>query len=59
VPLGIPDTVDASGAIELELIYRQPLHGPLTLTFESITLYSGGTRGETIHGPWVFTIPNS
>ena len=40
------------GAIELELIYRQPLQGPLTLTFDSITLNSG----ETIHGPWVFTL---
>jgi hypothetical protein len=58
-------TVDTSGAIEFELIYLQslqqqsllqlPLKGPLTLTFDSITLNSG----EKIAGPWVFTIPGA
>ncbi len=51
-------TVDASGASEFELIYilsLLPLQGPLTLTFDSITLYSG----EKIPGPWVFTIPGA
>jgi hypothetical protein len=51
-------TVDASGATEFELIYilsLLPLQGPLTLTFDSITLNSG----EKIPGPWVFTIPGT
>lgn len=60
----VPANVDASGAVEFELIYVPllalqgylpglSLRGPLTLTIDSITL----SAGETVHGPWVFTIP--
>jgi hypothetical protein len=52
VPLEIPGAVGTAGSIELELIYLRPPKGPLTLTFETITLSSG----KSISGPWVFTI---
>jgi hypothetical protein len=51
-PEDTPGTVGADSAVELELIYLHPPQPPLMLRFDTITL----STGDTIQGPWVFSL---
>lgn len=55
-PLQSPYTIPASGVLDIELVYIQPPHGSVTLTFDHISLGTAGSPLHTITGPWAFSL---